>query len=92
MAKEQWSKRLEKPMVAPTEQFHHRDTLPGTGLPGLGEMSVTPESVGTAESAFQLTGIPVLRPARILTGNKAVCAYRCVTAALQAFPRGWGGW
>jgi RHS repeat-associated protein len=64
----------------------------GTGLLGLGGMTVVNEAAGTAESGFQLTGIPVLRPGLVLAGDEAGYAYSCVTAALHAFVRGWGGW
>ena len=64
----------------------------GTGLLGLGGMTIVNEAGGTAESGFQLTGIPVLRPALVLAGDEAGYAYSCVTAALHAFVRGWGGW
>jgi RHS repeat-associated protein len=64
----------------------------GTGLLGLGGMTIVNEAAGTAESGFQLTGIPVLRPGLVLAGNEAGYAYSCVTAALHAFVRGWGGW
>jgi hypothetical protein len=64
----------------------------GTGTSGLGGMTIVNIASGQIGGAV-ITGIPVLLPEAVVVGTAAGgYAYSCVTAALRAFFRGWGGW
>ena len=61
----------------------------GQGTSGLGNMTVIQTFYRTSAT---VTKIPVLFPQSVLAGDAAGYAYSCVTAALRALFRGWGGW